>query len=305
MKIIKMSIKKYFFVVLFFVCGSVCSQVDFALLNATKKSQIDSLEKSYVKKRADKLIRFDFIEAENILWSKMVWEYIDLKDKLNFPLYYPVDSTNVESDRRSLFINLLKGIKSGEITEVYEDSYFNEKINLKDIKAKMTRIDTADSGFELLNQGQTDINDHIDEISIQSQDIVGYYVRGIWYFDKKYAELRYRALAIAPVAPDVQTLGKKDIKSSENLPLFWVFYNNARPVLHKAKVFNPRNRKSKMSFDMIFTTRRFYTSLYKEENVFGNRKLNDYIKKDKFREQMESMRIKEQIRNRELDMWNY
>lgn len=296
---------KYSFFVLFWVSSFVHSQVDFALLNAKKSSEIDSLENASLKNKEDNLVPFDFIEAENILWSKMVWEYIDLKDKLNYPLYYPVDSTNVESNRRSLFINLLKGIKSGKITEVYEDSYFNVKLNLKDIEQRMTRVDTADSGFELLNQGQTDISAHVDRISIQSQDIVGYYVRGIWYFDKKYSTLRYRTLAIAPVAPDIETIGKKNADSKEKLPIFWVFYNNARPVLHEAKVFNPTNRKTRMSFDMIFTTRRFYTSVYREENAFGNRNVNNYIKKDKFREQMESMRIKEQIRNRELDMWNY
>lgn len=300
-----MKFVKYLFFVLFLGSFSVHSQVDFALLNAKTSSEIDSLENASLKSKENTLVSFDFIEAENILWSKMVWEYIDLKDKLNYPLYYPVDSTNVESDRRSLFINLLKGIKSGKITEVYEDSYFNVKLSLKEIEDKMTRIDTADSGFELLNQGETDISAHIDRISLQSQDIMGYYVRGIWYFDKKYSELRYRTLAIAPVAPDVQTIGKKNVNAKERLPIFWVFYNNARPVLHDAKVFNPKNRKTRMSFDAIFTNRRFYTTVYREENVFGNRNVDNYIKKDKFREEMESMRIKEQIRNRELDMWNY
>jgi hypothetical protein len=44
--------------------------------------------------------------------------------------------------------------KSGEITEVYSDSYFNTKKSYKDIQSSLSRIDTTDAGREQVNAGQ-------------------------------------------------------------------------------------------------------------------------------------------------------
>jgi hypothetical protein len=48
---------------------------------------------------------------------------------------------------------LYQGSKSGEITEVYSDSYFNTKKSYKDIQS-LSRIDTTDAGREQVNAGQ-------------------------------------------------------------------------------------------------------------------------------------------------------
>jgi hypothetical protein len=40
---------------------------------------------------------------------------------------------------------LTKAVKSGEITEVYSDSYFNTKKSYKDIQSSLSRIDTTDA----------------------------------------------------------------------------------------------------------------------------------------------------------------
>jgi hypothetical protein len=68
-------------------------------------------------------------------------------------LYFPVDTANIGSDRRSLYDVLTKAVKSGEITEVYSDSYFNKK-SYKDIQSSLSRIDTTDAGREQVNAGQ-------------------------------------------------------------------------------------------------------------------------------------------------------
>ena len=58
--------------------------------------------------------------------QKATWEVIDLDERVNFPLYYPIDTNNIGSERRSLYDVLVKNIKNGNITEVYADSYFSE-----------------------------------------------------------------------------------------------------------------------------------------------------------------------------------
>jgi hypothetical protein len=62
--------------------------------------------------------------------GKTTWEIIDLSEKINFALYFPIDTAN-GSDRRSLYDVLTKAMKNGKITEVYTDSYFNTKNLLK------------------------------------------------------------------------------------------------------------------------------------------------------------------------------
>ena len=69
-----------------------------------------------------------------------MWEYIDLNEKINFPYYYPVDTSNISSSRRSLYDTLLRGIKSGEIVDVYDDSYFENKLTFNDIQGRLSRM---------------------------------------------------------------------------------------------------------------------------------------------------------------------
>jgi hypothetical protein len=52
------------------------------------------------------------VHDRDVLMGKMVWEFIDLDERINFPLYYPIDTANVGKERRSLFDVLIKGIKS-------------------------------------------------------------------------------------------------------------------------------------------------------------------------------------------------
>ena len=45
--------------------------------------------------------------------------------------------------------------------------------------------------------------------------------------------------------------------------------------------------------------------IYREDNDLGDRTINDYINDNALMQLLESDRIKEVIRNIEIDMWNY
>ena len=45
-----------------------------------------------------------------------------------------------------------------------------------------------------------------DTIEMKTQDIEGYMMKGMWYFDKRLGELKYRLLALAPMGKDIFTL---------------------------------------------------------------------------------------------------
>ena len=87
--------------------------------------------------------------------------------------------------------------------------------------------------------------------------------------------------------------------------MFWVWYPSARQLLHDAKVFNSRNSAQPISFDMLLNARRFNGVIYREDNVQGDRNINEYIFDNALFQLLEANRIKESIRDREQDMWAY
>jgi gliding motility associated protien GldN len=291
-----------------FILAFVWGQITFAqsnLLNAKKPSDIGKKTAEQLAVDNDKPLEYGYIDDRDVLWSKVVWEYIDLNERINLPYYYPVDTTSVSTDRRSLFDTLLRGIKSGKITEVYDDSYFTAKMSKAEITSKLYRIDTTDAGFDELNAGNTNIDEYIDKVNLTSQDIEGFKIKGLWYFDKRQGELKYRLLALAPVAPDVQTMGREDVDVSEQLPLFWVWFPDARKVLHHMKVFNQKNSAYPITYDHLLNARRFNSIIYREENIYGDRDVADYVKGNALFQVLESNKIKDEIRAKESDMWNY
>lgn len=275
------------------------------LLNAKTPNEIGVKTAEQIAADNDKPLPYGYIDDRDILWSKVVWEYVDLNEKINLPFYYPVDTTNMSSNRRSLYDTLLRGIRSGEITDVYDDSYFENKLTFKEIQGRMSRIDTSDAGFELLNAGEPLTDEYIDKTDLTSGDIQGLKIKGVWYFDKRQGELKYRLLGIAPVAPDVNLMGGDNDATPELVEMFWVWYPGARETTHNMKVFNNRNSAFPLSYDHLLNARRFVASIYREENIYGNRDVSEYIKGNALFQVLEADRLKDNIRNKELDMWNY
>jgi hypothetical protein len=122
-------------------------------------------------------------------------------------LYFPVDTANIGSDRRSLYDVLTKAVK--KITEVYSDSYFNTKKSYKDIQSSLSRIDTTDAGRQV-NAGQQVSPEYILRSDITARDVTEYKIKGYWYFDKRQSELKYRLLGICPVTPDVYSMNSDE-----------------------------------------------------------------------------------------------
>ena len=284
-------IRKLFYTVVIALLVTNYISAQSNLLNATKVEQIGKQSKEKIAADNDSPLAYGYIDDRDILWSKVVWEFVDLNQKINLPYYFPIDTANISIDRRSLFDTLLKGIRKGDINNIYSDSFFTSKITGSEIDEKLVNI--------RLN------GDYPDTFRIQTQDIEGYMMKGMWYFDKRLGELKYRLLALAPMGKDVLTLGLPDIEDDELYELFWVFYPSARNILHKAKVFNPKNVSQPISYDHLLNARRFSSVIVREENIYGNRKIADYIRGNSLFQLLEADRIKESIRDKEIDMWNY
>ena len=284
--------------------ASIMAQAN--ILNAKKPQEIGVRTEAQKALDNDAPLEYGYVDDRDILWSKTVWETIDLDERVNFPLYYPTDTIDIGADRRSLYDVLLKNIKSGKLKDVYVDSYFTEKRVFSDLAATLSKVDTTDMGYEQINAGEVLSAEFINERDLTAADIEEYRIKGIWYFDKRQGELKYRLLGIAPVAPDVNFIDDESMDPADaKVELFWVWYPGARQLLHDAKVFNQRNSAQPISFDMLLNSRRFNGVIYREDNVHGDRKVNDYIADNALFQLLEAKRIKEVIRDREQDMWAY
>ncbi|GMN07061.1 gliding motility protein GldN [Croceitalea sp. MTPC5] len=276
------------------------------ILNAKKPEDVGKKTEAQIAQDNDAPLAYGYVDDRDILWSKTVWETIDLDERVNFPLYYPTDTIGIGADRRSLYHVLMKNIKNGNLTEVYTDSYFTEKRKFEDLTATMQKVDTTDLGYEQFNAGEQISEEFINKRDLDAADIEEYRIKGMWYFDKRQGELKYRLLGIAPVAPDVNFIDDESVDPNANkVELFWVWYPSARQILHEAKVFNNRNSAQPISYDMLLNARRFNGVIYKEDNVHGDRKIDDYVFDNALFQLLEANRIKEAIRDREQDMWAY
>ena len=273
------------------------------LLNARVPQEVGNLNDQQMEANDEKPLAYGFVDDRDLMWSKTVWEVIDLDERVNFPYYYPTDTLNLGPDRRSLFDVLKKNLSDSNIKEVYKSAYFQEKLTYEEIQERLVAVDTTDAGYEQFNADGFVDPQFIERRRITAAEIRQYKIKGTWYFDKRLGELKYRLLAVCPVAPDVavKTLAGEE---EDLVELFWVWFPDARSSLNQIKVFNSRNSSQPISYDHMLNSRRFNSNIYKEENVYEDREVKDYIYEDALRMLLESERIKSVIRDYEQDMWN-
>ena len=273
------------------------------LLNARVPQEIGQLNEQQIEANDETPLAYGYIDDRDILWSKTIWEIIDLDERINFPYYYPTDTLNLGPDRRALFHVLKKNLRNGSIKEVYDDDYFQSKLTYQEILDKLVAVDTTDMGREQLNAGEELDPQFITRRTITAAEIRQYRVKGTWYVNKRLGELKYRLLGIAPVAPDVYTLDLPE-EEQDLVELFWVWFPDARKSLNGSQVFNNRNSSQPITYDHMLNSRRFNSLIYKEENVYEDRKIEEYIFEDALKQLLESERVKSVIRDFEQDLWN-
>jgi gliding motility associated protien GldN len=327
--------RRNFLLVIIFTVGCFSSYAQSNLLNAKTPADIGKKNPAQLISDNDKPLAYGYVHDRDILMAKTTWEIIDLDERINFPFYYPIDTANIGKERRSLFDVLLKNIKSGKITEVYSDSYFNTKKSLKDMSSSFTYTDTLQAGLDEINNFFDDYKprvvpevvkkdrkgnvisvtpattipatkildpQYINKQELTAQDVSGYKIKGYWYFDNRQSELKYRLLGICPVAPEAK---ERNAESPDVIELFWVYYPSVRDILHKAKAFNNRNSAMPIDFDTLLNSRKFNGVIYQEDNVQDDRPVEGYMKDNAQMQLLESERIKDKIRDFEHDLWNY
>lgn len=234
------------------------------------------------------------LREADIMWSKRIWRVVDLREKINLPLYYPETSTN---GLLSLY-DVLKCAILNDSLQAYANPIFDDEF-----KFPMTTQEVQNLLFSWDTIEVEDVNNpgqfykSASKKEITSAEIRQYWLKEDWYFDKQRSVMECKIVGICPLA-------EKKSESGEVVglkPLFWIYFPDARVYLTNASVFNRWNDAERMSFDELFTKRMFASYIYKESNVY-DRTIADY--KTGLDALLKSEDIKETIFKYEEDLWH-
>ena len=259
-------------------------------------------------------IPYPFVREADVQWEKTIWRVINLREKMNHPLYYPTQNLGDRKNLVNLILEVLQNPEPEHPVYAYEPTLYNFQYEF----AVPQSVNKA-----LGDLLEPDVNVYRDSITGQRvEDTTGWsipittieqisrlYVKEKWFFDRKYSMMKVRIIGICPVQMEPQEVLNQQTQMYEKtgvilqVPLFWIYYPEFRWYFSRNFVFNRNNDAQPISFDDLFMQRRFSSYIYRESNVYENRKVDDYM--DGLDQMFEAERIKNEIFEYEHDLWEY
>lgn len=243
------------------------------------------------------------VQESDVMYSKRVWRYINLRERANAPLYFPLEPTR---GRRSLFNVLTDAIRTPRATTPFGTNtlrVFNDEEFIQPF-ADVAQFDTSSTMRHFIAVTAADGSKEFDTVKIQPRHICAVKVVEDWFFDKKRSQMDCRILAIGLVIDERELHAENKIRlqSKTDLTIFWVYYPEARHWLCNQEIYNERNDAGRISYDDFFLKRKFASYIYKVENVY-DRQISQYT--NGLDALLESEKIKQEIFQYEHDLWEY
>lgn len=157
------------------------------------------------------------------MWHRRVWRQIDLREKINHPLYYPIQEIE---DRKSLFDVIRIGISEGTLTAYDEVS---DEFEMPLTKAEVDKL-LKRPEVKLQYDEYGDVMEGFADtawVDYTSQDIVAFRLKEDWFFDNERSIMDVRIMGICPVRLELD----ENLNVKGQVPMFWIYFPEARYVL--------------------------------------------------------------------------
>ncbi len=289
-----------------------------AQLPSSGMSESGVLDGVYVQEHVPtkRVIQYTALREADIVWAKRIWRTIDLREKKNHPLTYP---TQPISDRRSLWDVIKYGVLVEKSLTPYkaiddfaqpndqfdlpivppngnaDDPIYKEELDELFFTIKTEPL-LDDDGLERYDDNGDPMDTTMKE-DITSEQIIKYYVKEDWFFDKQRGVQERRIIGIAPVRYALDDNG--DIKALNTM--FWLYFPECRYVFQNFFVYNSENDARRMSYDDLFWKQMYSSYIHKESNVYDRKVNNTFEGVDAL---LESEKIKKEIFTVEHDLWH-
>jgi gliding motility associated protien GldN len=245
-------------------------------------------------------VPYAYLREADVMWAKDIYRIVDLKQKQNLPLYYPLNPIN---DRYNLVSLILWGIDNEGIRAFSSDDPHNEFT----IPLDRNQIDEVfGAGTQTIKR--LDMNGELIDTTIinerRTDEVKQILVKEKWFFDRNHSVMNVRIVGLCPIRVynqlDDQGMPMDAIFRQKTV---WVYFPELRPLFARHEMFNENNDAQRVSFDDYFIQRRFNSYIFAESNVYSNRVITDYsVGLDAL---LEAERVKQYLFETEHDLWEY
>lgn len=191
--------------------------------------------------------------VDNAKWSRVIYRYLDLSKDANALLHYPGTS----AEGKTNFFTLIFRLIQEETIPAYEYLDGREAFTVEYRIVFRELLDRFGIYYET-EGGKIVVND----VDIPGNEVGGYFVKEVYYFDGVSSNFRVKPLAICPV------LQRRDnYDAPTRYPLFWIVYDEIAPYARLIPVMaSSLNNSMNGSVDDFFRMRKYDGEIYKAQN---------------------------------------
>lgn len=294
------------------------------ILLSTSYAQHGVLDGAYARETQVNRIEIPLqhIRESDAMYSKKVLRGIDMEEKRNHPLYFPISDIDYpaaeglqpERTRLSLASLVFSAAypRDENDTPTYKGRPIYATTDMKSFTGltewwikPIANNDTAiiDGKFNLIderevtyNKGEANEYKGVETIKskINPAQVKSIYIWEEWVFDKQRSVMDVRIISILFTAE----------LTDQTALLFWIAFEDYKDLFATHEVYNQSgNDGARISFYDVFQKRLFSSYILAETNVYDNRNVNDYLLGiDAIRE---GERIQDKIFTFEHDQWEY
>jgi len=234
-------------------------------------------------------------ETTDARWQNVIYRELDMNKDANASLYWPQEPVD---GMTNLFRVIFEALVSGQL-KAYEyldgREIFDEKhvVNVKDLLDR----------YEVLYQDKPANRNGaarfvVEDSDVPCNEVLSYYVKERWEFDKNSSQFAPHVLAICPVLHRAGDFGGEMTK----YPMFWLNYEELRPFITQQLILSAgMNTAPRYTMEDYFTLHQYEGTIYKVQNPRGLTLMQQYP--DPAELEKKRTEIEAQLRSFGKDMW--